>query len=81
MNERLLNLRDQVDQLLQWKTDISRTQIPSDSFGAQSKKIMDIDHLVFTGMTTGDISALTKVSLEVKVGDDAIFLPAAVVTN
>ena len=73
MNERYLQLRAQVDELLQWKEDNERVQIPLTSYGQNSIDIMQKNHLVVreTFTSTGSDSA----SLQVINGTELFYVP------
>jgi hypothetical protein len=75
MQERFNNLRSQVDELLKWKEENQRVQIPLSSFGANSIDIMHQNHLVVTSDTSTTVG-FYDTWLEVNLNDDIFLLPA-----
>lgn len=76
MNERLNNLRNQVDELLRWKDENMRVQVPFDSYGRNTIDIVQKDWLVATGKTVSGFGTVFDVSLEVSFDGDILLFPA-----
>lgn len=75
MNERILQLKKQVDDLLEWKKNDQQQQITLQNFGPNSRNIFHIDHMLFTGKTVAEPFASAEISLEAVFGDLNVFLP------
>ena len=76
MQERYDNLRRQVDDLLKWKEDNERVQVPLSSYGANTIIIMQKDHLVV--QPTFNISGSTAIAIEVINQGDIFYIPAII---
>jgi len=80
MDNKLLQLKRQVDTLLDWKKRMEKQQITIFAYGKQSAKILQKNRLVVTGKTKVLSSITFNKAIEVDTNGVILYLPAAIST-
>lgn len=75
MEERILKLKQQVKELLEWKRENSSQQIPFNP-AINTTKLMQDGLLVVTGKHVSGLGTVFNISLELDVGGSTILIPA-----